>query len=344
MISLSLLLLCLAVLCKSYEAAATYNSVCEDVFPHISLGLGYSTQAACQAVGGCWDSSAPADSLSACYSPKIYGYSFKETSSKAGQLSGKLTLIKPSGVFGPDFSFLNVVVTVETATRLNIKVTPTDESGKSLGAWEVPQSVVPRSTGEIYNNDQPNSAPTLRFRVLSEPFEVIVLRDNEPIFFLSKMTVFQEQYLQMVFGSSAHIMASYGFGESTRLAQKLSYNTPYTLWNTDYWAAAEGAGNSLYGSHPFYLQVTDTGSAHGVLLMNSNAMEAVVSQSEPESGTDRVESAVSIQSTGGIIDLYIFSGPSPLDVVKQYQELVGRPYLVPFWSLGKLQFYLCCCK
>lgn len=35
-----------------------------------------------------------------------------------------------------------------------------------------------------------------------------------------------------------------------------------------------------------------------------------------------------------ILDLYIFSGPEPGTVIRQYLQVVGRPAMVPFWSLG----------
>lgn len=44
------------------------------------------------------------------------------------------------------------------------------------------------------------------------------------------------------------------------------------------------------------------------------------------------------RTLGGILDFYVFSGPSPLQVVEQYVSLIGRPAMPPFWSLG---FHLC---
>lgn len=44
-----------------------------------------------------------------------------------------------------------------------------------------------------------------------------------------------------------------------------------------------------------------------------------------------------VQSTrliGGILDFYFFLGPRPEDVLMQYQQVIGKPVMPPFWSLG----------
>ena len=65
------------------------------------------------------------------------------------------------------------------------------------------------------------------------------------------------------------------------------------------------------------------GSAYGVLLLNSNAMDVLPS---PTSVTFRV--------TGGVLDFYFLLGPTPAAVLEQLTSVVGRPALPPYWSLG----------
>lgn len=50
------------------------------------------------------------------------------------------------------------------------------------------------------------------------------------------------------------------------------------------------------------------------------------------------QGAVTYRTLGGILDFFVFTGPTPLQVVEQYVSLVGRPFMPPFWSLG---FHLC---
>ncbi|GFV46113.1 lysosomal alpha-glucosidase [Trichonephila clavipes] len=84
----------------------------------------------------------------------------------------------------------------------------------------------------------------------------------------------------------------------------------------------------LYGLGEQKEVLEPNGNANGVFLLNSNAMDAVL-QPTP---------AISLRTIGGVLDFFVMLGPSPTDVVKQYTGIVGRPFMVPYWSLG---FHLC---
>lgn len=316
------------LLLTSVCVATLYAQECSEVYPHLSCGLSYTTEATCVDAGCCWDDTPSA--INSCFAPKINGYSFNSTLSTPSAASGSLTLIQPSGIFGPDFSELTLDITQESADRTHIKISP---SASLYGPrWEVPEDVLPRPGG-LYEGvassqfivSESSSDP-------GSPLELLITRKKhgqptiELIFILSKMLVFQDQYLQFVLGTPPDTAALFGLGESTRAQQRLQSNTTYTLWNTDTASAVFDA--SLYGTHPFLVQVSASGKASGILFENSNAMDVSVFQS------DSMGDSVGVQSTGGVLDLYVFAGPTPADVVRQFLEVVGKPAMMPFWSLG----------
>ena len=103
------------------------------------------------------------------------------------------------------------------------------------------------------------------------------------------------------------------------------------MLNTD---RAPESNAALYGTHPFYMIVEDQvepgqqPNAHGVLLFNNNPQDIVL-QPTP---------AINYRTVGGILDFFVYLGPSPAAVVKQHTALVGRSELPPYWGLG---FHLC---
>ena len=104
----------------------------------------------------------------------------------------------------------------------------------------------------------------------------------------------------------------------------LHSSKPHTLWNHD--SPSAYPGPNMYGSWPVLMDVRPDGRAHAILLVNSNGMDVTLS---PDSATFRV--------IGGVLDFYVLVGPTPLAVHDQITQIIGRPFLPPYWSLGLMQ-------
>jgi hypothetical protein len=123
----------------------------------------------------------------------------------------------------------------------------------------------------------------------------------------------------------------FGFGEN--IHQELKHDlTKYTTWGM---FARDQPPDSLdvnvqnlYGVHPFYLGIEEDGKAHGVFIFNSNAQE-VTTGPAPH---------LIYRTIGGQLDIFFFPGPSPEDVIRQYQQVIGTPFLPAYWAFG---FQLC---
>ncbi|XP_008070613.1 sucrase-isomaltase, intestinal [Carlito syrichta] len=118
----------------------------------------------------------------------------------------------------------------------------------------------------------------------------------------------------------------YGFGEVEHTAFKRDLN--WHTWGMFTRDQPPGYKLNSYGFHPYYMALEDEENAHGVLLLNSNAMD-VTFQPTP---------ALTYRIIGGILDFYMFLGPTPEATTKQYHEVIGYPVMPPYWALG---FQLC---
>ena len=64
--------------------------------------------------------------------------------------------------------------------------------------------------------------------------------------------------------------------------------------------------------------------SHGVYARNAHAQEWLLR-----------ESSITYRTIGGSFDLYFLSGPTPKDVIAQYQGgIVGLPAMQMYWVLG----------
>ncbi|NXV04110.1 MGA protein, partial [Cettia cetti] len=118
----------------------------------------------------------------------------------------------------------------------------------------------------------------------------------------------------------------YGFGESEH--PTFRHNMNWHTWGMFTRDQPPGYKLNSYGFHPYYMALEEDGNAHGVLLLNSNAMD-VTFQPTP---------ALTYRTIGGILDFYMVLGPTPELVAQEYTEMIGRPVMPAYWSLG---FQLC---
>ncbi|KAI9149513.1 putative alpha/beta-glucosidase agdC [Paramyrothecium foliicola] len=250
------------------------------------------------------------------------GYTVQNVVQGKWKLEADLDLVgNGCAIFGPDVPLLKLLVEYQTDSRVHVLIQDRRED-----RYQVPDYIFPRPAQSVLDPDS-DSEPLLLFSYKENPFAFRVQRrDTGEVLFDTAGTefIFERQYLRLKTWLPTDPNL-YGLGEHT---------DPFRLFNKDYvrtfWARDSGAvpyRNNLYGSHPVYFEHR-LGGTHGVLLMNSNGMD--VKLDKDGDGRHFLE----YNTIGGVLDFYFLAGPGPLDVSRQYAELIGTPALVPYWSLG----------
>jgi len=209
--------------------------------------------------------------------------------------------------------FLNVTYVSVNSVRVQI-------TNSQASRWEVPVDLMPYTT--------PSGSLNYKVTTTANPFGLQVTRnlDGKVVFNIDGNTQFQYNNQDIIWTNNLNYpFYTYGLGERVS-SYRLQPGT-YTIFTRDQagpYDTGADIGANMYGQHPFYMGLdTSSGSAFGGFLLSSNAMDAIVGQQ-----------SVEYRFIGGIIDYFVFIGPTPLDVVQQYNALLGPAVLVPYWALG----------
>eukprot|EP00906_Rhabdomonas_costata_P014179 RCo020398 len=100
----------------------------------------------------------------------------------------------------------------------------------------------------------------------------------------------------------------------------------YRLWNLDIFKYALDNDQGLYGAVPYLMAHSTTRTVGFVWL---NAADTSCTMETVSDGR-----VAKWQSEGGIADVFLLPGPTPLDVLKQMSYLTGKPHLPPLFALG----------
>ena len=273
------------------------------------------TQEACTARGCCWqptdDSRESGMNPPWCFFPSNYpNYVASNVTQTANGYSAMLT--RNSKTFWPnDIMTLELSVVYYNENTVRFKIFDPKNA-----RWEPPIPLAPP--------EKQTTSRSYEVSIRKSPFGITVKRklDKRCLFDmpLDAPLVFADQFLQI--SSALNVSTIYGIGERRApLAKILNQWSKIAIWNRD---IPPTENTNLYGTHNFFIGMPDTGLSYGVFFLNSNAQEVVLQPSP----------LITYRTIGGVLDFFIFTGPSPAQVVSSYYALIGNPTLPPFWSMG----------
>ncbi|XP_069658434.1 sucrase-isomaltase, intestinal-like [Haliaeetus albicilla] len=213
-------------------------------------------------------------------------------------------------LFGNDISPVILEVEFQTRDRLRFRLYDPNRQ-----RFEVPlKTDSPGVTADEASYDVEFADNSSHFRIKRKSTGTVLC--DSPLVDL----FFSKQYLQIT--TTVPSTSVYGFGEHEHPSFKHSMDfVTYGMFSRD---QAPAPFANLYGVHPFYMCVEADSNAHGVLLLNSNAQDVSLSPNP----------SLTFHTIGGILDFYVFLGPTPENVIQQYTEAIGRPHMPAYWSLG----------
>uniref|UniRef100_A0A8C3HYM0 Maltase n=1 Tax=Chrysemys picta bellii TaxID=8478 RepID=A0A8C3HYM0_CHRPI len=278
------------------------------------------TEQTCKALSCIWKPVSTGN-VPSCYYPSDYGYSVSQITYTSSGLSVNLNrnsnYANRAATSTTPINTLRLDVTYHDNNMLQFKIY--DYNNKR---YEVPVRLnIPSSPTSTYENRLYEVA------IQNNPFGIQIRRKSTGTIIWDSQVpgfTFSDMFIQISTRLPSQYIYGFGENEHTTFRQDMNWHT----WGMFAKDQPPGYKLNSYGVHPFYMGLENDGNAHGVLLLNSNAMD-VTFQPTP---------ALTYRTIGGILDFYMVLGPTPELVVQEYTALIGRPVLPPYWALG---FQLC---
>uniref|UniRef100_A0A8D9EPS6 Lysosomal alpha-glucosidase n=1 Tax=Cacopsylla melanoneura TaxID=428564 RepID=A0A8D9EPS6_9HEMI len=286
---------------------------------------GFENQRGCNARGCCWTPTDIKGQHPACYYPSNYkSYALSRTY----RTSNGPDLIYIKQIDSPyldDIEMVRMEIVYETNTRVRVKISDLSK----IRYESIYPEIRDRTTYDTSDSTRKYTVSFSETKGSSFGFAIERKDSNKTIFDTRNVGGFtmSDQFLQISAQLGSHFV--YGLGDVSK-----SFLTDFNWRTFNLFAKRPNPSqkdnfDGNYGSHPFYLAMepdgnSSTGRAHGVLLLNSNSLEVEL----------QPKASITYRAIGGILDFYFFLGETPSEVIQQYLELIGKPNLPPYWSLG----------
>uniref|UniRef100_A0A8C5TYL5 alpha-glucosidase n=1 Tax=Malurus cyaneus samueli TaxID=2593467 RepID=A0A8C5TYL5_9PASS len=277
------------------------------------------TKEKCEALGCTWE--IPNSRAPACYYSSSNPYSIANVNYSSDGIVATLGLdssrVRATNNHTAPISTLRLEVIYHLNNMLQFKISdyqnPRYEVPVPLNLPNSPTSSSQERLYEVALQIKP-----FRIQIRRKSTGTVIWDSSLPTF------TFSDMFIQI----STRLASQYIFGLGEAEHPTFRHDMNWHTWGMFTRDQPPAYKQNSYGHHPFYMALEEDGNAHGVLLLNSNAMD-VTFQPTP---------ALTYRTTGGILDFYMVLGPTPELVVQEYTQLIGRPVMPPYWSLG---FQLC---
>jgi len=205
-----------------------------------------------------------------------------------------------------------------------VRVAPTGTFAKDF-SWAVVEAAQPPPVviSDLKDEVRMQSQTTL-VRIRKSPLLIDFLRDVGDVLVEDdpNLPMAWEDGRVQVWKKMPEEEGYYGLGDKAGPMNRR--NRAFTMWNTDMYAWQEST-DPLYKTIPFFIGLRK-GLAYGIFFDNTW-------RSNFDFGKEGHD-YYSFGAEGGEVNYYVFAGPTPEKIVKDFAALTGYTKLPPLWTLG----------